>query len=82
MGTRTLITDKKNKKQARILKRNIKKYSDAIEKSRQLELKIKPKENQLKILPKVGRLKSYQNKTKKYIENRTFQNNENISTNN
>ena len=67
-----------------------KKYLDKTEKAWQLELKKKKKkkkkkmleETNQKILAKEGRLKRYQDKTKQYRQNRTFQNNEKIFTNN
>ena len=39
MGTQTCITDKRQRQQERILKRNIKQVSDETEKARQLQLK-------------------------------------------
>ena len=73
---------KRLRQQARILKRNIKKYLDETERTRQLELKKIALGNQRKILAKEGRLKRYQNKAKQNRQNRTFQNNEKKSTNN
>ena len=66
------------RQQAKMLKRNIKIFSDEIEKVRQLERKIKLEESNQKILAKEGRLKRYWDGIKQYKQKRTFQNNEMI----
>ena len=62
-----------------MLKRNIKKVSDETEKARQLKLK-KAWGELPKILAKEERLKIYRDRTEKYRQNGTLQNNEKILT--
>ena len=78
MGISTRNSDKKLRKQAKMIKQ--KKDAGRIRnrkaKTTQGKLTIQPEKINQKVLAKEGRLKRYRQRVKQYRQNRTFQNNE------